>query len=863
MAFFDVGESWVSNLIHRIDNERTNVRCLALMFECLSEAASVVVYIYATYQQPELNSTGSTFNRSTRAFNSQSVLSIVFVVMWLWNVLTVRSIPFVSMTSLTTLATAVPQLVVAAGSFRDPHWAMVWIPMYLRVWNFRDTLLRILDFPQVETNWMNRWREALGTMITGITVLLTSSCTFQATDSFTSGKTIDFLASLYFLVVTSGTIGYGDITPSSDATRLVMVGLIAIAVYQVPSYLNEFRCQRMARSSLRCYSSRKGKRRHVIVTGHLEHQDILFFLREMYAGARRREVLRVVVLSPLKMADETRVMLLEPWFRHRVTYVEGSPQLHGDLDRCDLKFAEAVFFFFPSTNNTCYFSDYDVISNVHAVHAVEPRMPKHVALRRQRYKKLVAAVATSVFEIQRVEYMLLGLAAIHPGVVPFLISLLRQYDTVEAEANDWHWTDEVRWSQANTVAMTFVSPATAGMTILQAAATLLEAQVVPLCSVFEGKLSFDFDEPLKLGAQVATIAPSAEVAQAALHHARRQAYEPQNAHTTISSPHSARPGSPGEEQRRAMATIVPSGEGVVDIADASYLTNHVVIVDLAPALLRPSFSQEAEEETELFAASDLLNILIPIRKENPEAEIVILTLSCPKQFPALLYQTNMRPVNIVRGCGLNPDDIAKCNLAEADSCIVCKFGDTVDPLMDEAAALVTLMIRKAPYGSDELPFRLVTQMQRTDSIALLSRMKDGFEPNWTYRGSLLHGSVVCPEMLLVCAIQAYFNPLLPGIITALILGTGGHSILGSAPVAELPVFQSGEAVVTYADIAKEEMSTRAAIPIGLFRICSALEHRGQRYMYVNPLPLAQVRETDTVYYLRTSPVTESPTLWWK
>jgi hypothetical protein len=48
----------------------------------------------------------------------------------------------------------------------------------------------------------------------------------------------DFFAAFYFMIVTSSTVGYGDIYPMKPLSRLVTVVLIMVVVYVVGDQLS-------------------------------------------------------------------------------------------------------------------------------------------------------------------------------------------------------------------------------------------------------------------------------------------------------------------------------------------------------------------------------------------------------------------------------------------------------------------------------------------------------------------------------------------------------------------------------------------------------------------------------------------------
>ena len=60
-----------------------------------------------------------------------------------------------------------------------------------------------------------------------------------------------FLDAFYFLVVTVSTVGYGDISPTTQASRAVIVFFITLSVVLIPMQLNELNVLLAANSTYR------------------------------------------------------------------------------------------------------------------------------------------------------------------------------------------------------------------------------------------------------------------------------------------------------------------------------------------------------------------------------------------------------------------------------------------------------------------------------------------------------------------------------------------------------------------------------------------------------------------------------------
>ena len=190
--------------------------------------------------------------------------------------------------------------------------------------------------------------------------MITCVGSFQAVESFSAGRAIHFFESTYFIVVTFGTIGYGDIKPTTPWARLVTMVIIVVAVYQFPLFFGKLAELAKERPKFTTFSSRSGVEHHVIVAGSLADRDVAFFLNEFFSGTRKFIRLKMVLLSSVEFSQETRLLVTSPGYSQRVTLVIGDAASRADLDRCDAAFADAIF----HVNNTklpSSLADYDCV----------------------------------------------------------------------------------------------------------------------------------------------------------------------------------------------------------------------------------------------------------------------------------------------------------------------------------------------------------------------------------------------------------------------------------------------------------------------------------------------------------------------
>eukprot|EP00727_Mastigamoeba_balamuthi_P008703 m51a1_g4455 putative cation channel family protein (974) ;mRNA; r:170815-175326 len=126
-----------------------------------------------------------------------------------------------------------------------------------------------------------------------------------------TGELTKFHTALYFIIVTTFTVGYGDFAPKSEAGRVVIMLFLLCAVVVVPMQTQQI-VDILARRS-KFSGSFKGTRgqKHIIITGHITGENVTGFLEELYHSDRTmRERVKCVVLTNKPPVDADRDTIL-------------------------------------------------------------------------------------------------------------------------------------------------------------------------------------------------------------------------------------------------------------------------------------------------------------------------------------------------------------------------------------------------------------------------------------------------------------------------------------------------------------------------------------------------------------------------
>jgi hypothetical protein len=161
-----------------------------------------------------------------------------------------------------------------------------------------------------------------------------------------ASECINFFDSIFFIVVTISTVGYGDVTPDHVAGKIVALVAIGVAVVVVPVELAELSTllsqNEQYKKNALSRTKRSNRKEHVLVLGDLSHDFVVSFMREVNL-TRLSNRLKIVLMAPNDPSPELVEKLQEPIFSQIVTYLNGSALAAEDLDRALVSEASAAF----------------------------------------------------------------------------------------------------------------------------------------------------------------------------------------------------------------------------------------------------------------------------------------------------------------------------------------------------------------------------------------------------------------------------------------------------------------------------------------------------------------------------------------
>lgn len=158
-----------------------------------------------------------------------------------------------------------------------------------------------------------------------------------------------FFDSFYFIIVTMSSVGYGDISPTTALSQLVVVAFIFSSLILIPMQITELQNLIALKSPYRApYVPRVAQEPHVILCGHVQNKRKLErFFQEFFhpdRAVKAAEELHAVILAPNEPSEEIRNLLFSHGYDARVTYVIGTALNVHDLKSVLADTAVGIFF---------------------------------------------------------------------------------------------------------------------------------------------------------------------------------------------------------------------------------------------------------------------------------------------------------------------------------------------------------------------------------------------------------------------------------------------------------------------------------------------------------------------------------------
>ncbi|KAL2632693.1 hypothetical protein R1flu_004172 [Riccia fluitans] len=164
-------------------------------------------------------------------------------------------------------------------------------------------------------------------------------------DSCPESGCISFWAAFYFLFVTVGTVGFGDITPKTVLGQFVICVAIVAALTVIPIRVRQI----TSLASLSPYGGSVSSRkllgsRFLVLSGGISLLAVQNFLGEFFKHNNQQEFeafpVRVVIMGSHRPSFDLKQVLIQ--YQGKAEFIEGSPLRTEDLERVNAHKAMAI-----------------------------------------------------------------------------------------------------------------------------------------------------------------------------------------------------------------------------------------------------------------------------------------------------------------------------------------------------------------------------------------------------------------------------------------------------------------------------------------------------------------------------------------
>eukprot|EP01133_Synstelium_polycarpum_P016767 gene16767-19935_t len=285
---------------------------------------SVVLFIYGTYLDEHLAPP------NWFLFIEVSLI-VFFIAHWFLDLFVTKDkLHFLfSFFSLIDLITILPIIIdIAKGDF----------PFILSTFQFLRVLrvIRVLRLSRVLHYFKNEVTKYTFKAFIVVFTFIMVLAGFYMNIETNGGEPLQFHTTVYFLVVTLATVGYGDIYPTTALGQITITLALTIgAGVLIPYHISKL-MEKLQQDS-----------RHVFFCGDFSLTHLMDFLAEFYHERHGRLKKEVVLMCPNPPDDKFKALLLHPFYKHRLIYLQGSPLFEQDLARTKLSKADACFISLP------------------------------------------------------------------------------------------------------------------------------------------------------------------------------------------------------------------------------------------------------------------------------------------------------------------------------------------------------------------------------------------------------------------------------------------------------------------------------------------------------------------------------------
>jgi hypothetical protein len=187
---------------------------------------------------------------------------------------------------------------------------------------------------------------------------------------------LQFHDSVYFVIVSLATVGYGDEIPNTEFGRIIVLFIIIFTIVLIPAQTNELLRLIQIRSRYRRIEYKSVDVRHIVVTGSVDLEALSNFCTELFHADHGNQATNAVIIQDNDPNSEMEIFFQQN--KISLTYLAGDIFEDPDLDRCLLHRAESCVILTNKNSQNSLDEDYKNILTALSMKKFVYNMNKHL-----------------------------------------------------------------------------------------------------------------------------------------------------------------------------------------------------------------------------------------------------------------------------------------------------------------------------------------------------------------------------------------------------------------------------------------------------------------------------------------------------
>ena len=335
---------------------------------------------------------------------------------------------------------------------------------YLRIIRISDVTAKFFDIGENDVG-----RKLYNIIISAIILLYISSGIIMTIENYYMAEPRNYFVYFYFIVVTLATIGYGDISPVTDAGQMFITSIIIFIIIMIPKQTNELlRLLAMQSFYLRAVYKKNQEIPHIVIVGEVRLPALKNFWGELFHEDHGSQEKHAVILQPKDPLSDMEIFLNDQQYEGLLCFLAGNAISSKDLDRACLSEWNACVLMTDKHIRDALASDHKNILIGLAMKKYVQDKIKSIDLRlwmqlikpesKQHYYSSANLVSKEdqLIITEEIKMNLLAKSCFSPGLIALVSNLISSSSDLKGWEEVWmseYWTGmghEIYWIQLNT-----------------------------------------------------------------------------------------------------------------------------------------------------------------------------------------------------------------------------------------------------------------------------------------------------------------------------------------------------------------------------------------------------------------------------